>query len=176
MVNYNGRKIVYTFKHGASMTKGDKIGFSIMTAFWLVMMAVSVLFGYIFDSTVDGWICFVLFGILFIILLAITLKFWLSDIHFEKEILQWLTDERIFEANAVPEETEPKLTKTGYAYKFKISFEHNGISYYKVTADYDRLRSIYQAVKFKKGKQITFLYSPVYGEVMVFENEQDYKQ
>ena len=172
MVNYNGRKIVYTFKHGALMTKGDKTGFSIMTVFLLVMMAVSVLLGYIFDSKVDGWICFVLFGILCIILLSITLHFWLRDNRTKKEILQWLTDERIFEACAVPEEVEPKQTKTGYAYKYAIGFENNGITYYKTTADYDRLRSIYQAVKFKKGEEFTFLYSPKYGEVIVFENRQ----
>ena len=172
MVNYNGRKIVYPFRYGALMTKGDKIGFSIMTAFWLVMMILSVSLGYLFNSTVDGWICFTLTGILFIILLVITLKFWLRDMRGEKEIAKWLTDENLFEATAVPYECDPKLTKTGYAYKHAINFENNGNSYQSVTADYDRLRNFYQAVKSEKGKEVTFLYSPKYGEIMVFENKQ----
>ncbi len=172
MVKYKDKTIVYTFKYGSLMSKNDKIGFSIMTAFWLVAMILSVSLGYILDYTVDGWICFVLMGILFIILLVITLNFWLRDIRARKEIEKWLTDEGVFVSCAVPEEVDPIQTRTGYAYKYKISFENNGDSYQRVTVNYDRLRSIYQAVKFKKGEKITFLYSPKFGEVMVFENKQ----
>lgn len=168
MVKYNGKKIVYTFRYGSIMSTNDKIGFSVMTAFWLVVMILSVSLGYICDNPLYGWIYFVLAGFLFVIFLAITLKFWLKDICAEKEIAVWLTDEHLFEAHAVPEKTDPIPTRTGYAYKHIINFENNGNGYQRITANHGDLG----AVKFKDGDEITFLYSPKYGEVMVFENEQ----
>lgn len=173
MVKYNGKKIVYTFRSGALMTKGDKLLCFGGMAFWLVIMIISLALGYVYNDVVNGWICFVLTGILFIIFLVLTVHFWRRDLRAYKEISEWLTDENIFEATAVPYDCEPKLTKTGYSYKHGIKFEHNGDAYQSVTADYDRLRNFYQAVKAEKEKEVTFLYSPKYGEVMVLENKQE---
>ncbi|MDE7439030.1 MAG: hypothetical protein K2N23_00740 [Clostridia bacterium] len=172
MVKYNGRKIVYTFKYGVGLTKRVKVLFIGGTVFLFISSVLVLVLGYLADKLLLGWLCCIFLGIASVLFLVSSVYFWRRERRIDWEVLNWLTDEKVFEATAIPYVVDKMWTRAGYVYKYGLIFEKNGIAFKKNTEDYDYMRIFYKAVKSKKDKEINFLYSPKYGEVMVFENEK----
>ncbi len=175
MVKHNGRKIIYTFRYGRCLTKADKIVSVAGLVFLLVIMICVFVFGYLAYDIVYACFMFSICGILEAVFLSMAIYHWRKDKRTEKEILKCLTDEHLFKATAIPYEFDKIMIKAGYAYKCAVNFEKDGETYRQVTSNFDSLGGVYKGKKFDKDKEITFLYSPKYGEVMVFENEQGNK-
>ena len=105
--------------------------------------------------------------------LAMTIFIWYRAKRAEKEIVKWLTDEYLFEAYADAYQFEKQWLRGGsYYYKLGINFENNGEKYSRFTSRTEKGRYFKRLNKIVESKRINILYSPKYGEVMVFENKQ----
>ena len=116
MVKYNGRKIVYTFRYGVGLIKRAKVFFIGVTVFLFISSVLMLVLGYLADNLLLGWLFCIILGISSILFLASTVYFWRRERRVDGEVLNWLTDEKVFEATAIPYVVDKMWTRAGYVY------------------------------------------------------------
>lgn len=167
MVNYNGRKIIYTFRHGTCFSMRSKIIYLIGAVFWLALGITQLIFRYYEYMVVAYIYCFV--GIMF---LVVTVYYFCKARRIDREISKWLKDEHLFEAYAEAYEFEEWYNRGTVYYKLGINFKNNAEKYSQYTSRSESVWRFKKICNLVKSNKLEILYSPKYGEVMVFESEQ----
>ncbi len=175
MVKYNGRKIIYTFRYGTCLTGFDKTVYVLWTAFFFVLGISLFIPCYLEKHKFTAYEILTVCCVAGSVFLGLSIYYLLKNKRAEKEILMWLADEQLFEACAEVCQLNKMRTKNIYSYKLGISFENDGEKYSRVISRTEKVRYFKRLKKIITSCKFNILYSPKYGEVMVFENEQGNK-
>lgn len=169
MVKYNGRNIVYTFKYGVCLTGSDKLSDALWSAFFFVLGISLFIPCYLEKHKFIAYEILIVFCFAGCVFLAITIFNRLRNRCAEKEISEWLADERLFEACIETYQLNKIRSRNICSYRLSIDFEKNGEKYSKFTSHTEKVRYFHRLKKIVKSDIVNIVYSPKYGEVMVLE-------
>ncbi len=172
MVNYNGRKIIYTFKYGAYITLTDKLLYVLATVLFFLFFGISLFMvcHYVDNDSVTykGLIVSCVAGLIY---LATTVYCICKAKRVDKDISKWLKDESLFESCAEVYEFEEWYERGSVSYKLGISFKNNGEQYRQYTSRSESIWRFKKICNLVKSNKLEILYSPKYGEVMVLAEQ-----
>ena len=174
MVKYNGKKIIYTFKHGACITVRDICLFLIGTVFFFALGITMFIVGYSDDDKFLDYSVLISGCLAGSFCLGILIFYLCKAKLTDREISEWLKDESLFEACAEAHQFEKQGGRGSVYYKLGISFEHDGEKYSRFVSRTEKVgyfRRLNNIVE-ENRLNINILYSPKYGEVMVLNNSE----
>lgn len=162
MVSYRNKNIIYTFKYGGYISKNVKITLIIIPSI-LMLLSLIIFIIMMLNNEEGAWASLILFFIGLIVLIPILCSLFKISRN-DKEILTWLNDENLIEANAMPWEYSRKSIGLGIYYRFGVEFNLNGDAYKAISSGYD---AFYKHIK---DIPIHILYSPKYEQVMILKD------
>lgn len=159
MVNYKDRKIIYTFKYGGYISQRIKTVLLIIPIF-IILLGVVVSTVLFIDKENGAWESLFL-PVLGLIFLCIFIFLFIKEKKHDKEILNWLNDENLYETESTPWEFSNRQIGFSTYYRFGVDFNLMDSSYRKISTCYD---AFYRKCK---NEIIQVLYSPKYDQVMI---------
>lgn len=162
MVNYKDKQIIYTFKYGGYISRRIKIVLYIVPIF-IILLGLTI-FTLLFIGKENGaWESLIL-PFLGVIFMCIFVFLFIKEKKHDKEIISWLNDENLCEAESTPWEFSNRQIGFSTYYRFGVDFDINDISCRKISSCYD---AFYRK---HANKIIQILYSPKYDQVMILKN------